>query len=210
MKTTRATFRPNARRVTAETCLTQWDYGQVLAIDGLDLPETFEVDFSLDPMDGISTPGVGTNGAVCIPDVLLEQSGTIYAFIFLHEEGDDGETQYRIAIPVEKRPERGTQAPDPVEQSVITQTIAALNAGVSRAEDAADRAEDTVKSVIRNIEAEADSDLFLCSFILAIGITSDEPAFEGLYGRMEPCFIDFDVHIACHFMPVQRQPGFSP
>lgn len=155
MKTTRVTFRPNTRRVTAESGMTQWDYGQMLEISGLDLPEAFEVDFSLDPMNGISETAIGTNGTVRVPDTFLEQSDTIYAFIFLHEEQDDGETRYRITIPMEKRPARGVAVPDPVEQSVIDQTIAALQYSAAKAEENAEAAE-AAKEAVMNLGVEAE------------------------------------------------------
>lgn len=156
MKTTRVVFRPGSKRVTSENSMAQWDYGQLLAIEGLALPEVFEVDFSIDPTDGTSEPAVGANNTVQVPDSLLELGETIYAFIFLHEENDDGETRYRIAIPIEKRPERGTVEPDPVEQSVITQTIAALNDAAERAYDAAGTAE-AARDAILNLDVDAET-----------------------------------------------------
>ena len=156
MKTIRAVFRPGAKRVTAEESVTQWDYGRLLVIEGLNLPNSFEVDFSLDPQNGLAEPAIGTDNAVRIPDVLLEVGQTIYAFIFLHEEQDDGETRYRIAIPVEKRPGRGTKEPDPVEQSIITQTIAAMNETLQSVQDEAGAAE-AAKNAIINLGVEAEN-----------------------------------------------------
>lgn len=154
MKTIRALFKQGSKRVTAESGLTQWDYGQCLQIEGLELPHAFEVDFSIDPLDGISDPAIGTDQVVRIPDALIEIGKTIYAFIFLHNEQDDGETEYRVAIPVEKRPVRGTKEPDAVEQSIITQTIAALEGAVHAAEGYAANAE-AAKEAIENLSVEA-------------------------------------------------------
>lgn len=137
MNITTAVFRPGAKRITLADSLVQWDYGQWIQIEGLDLPDSFEVDFSTDPYDGYAEPAIGTDNLVRIPDSLLEIGETIYAFVFLHQGDDDGETKYRITIPIEKRTARGTADPDDVEQSVITQTIAALNAAVANAETAA-------------------------------------------------------------------------
>ena len=138
MKSIKAVFRPGSKRISSNDCITQWDYGQNLIIDGLDLPYSFEVDFSLDPYNGVSEPQIGTDNTVRIPDNLMETGEPIYAFIFLHHEQDDGETEYRITIPVEKRPARGLESPDPVQQSVIDQTITALSAGVEAAQAARD------------------------------------------------------------------------
>lgn len=156
MKTITAVFHKGSKRITASDSLTQWDYGQQLYIEGLELPYTFEVDFSLDPNDGIADPAIGTDYTVRIPDTLIEAGKQIYAFVFLHEDSDDGETVYRITIPVEKRPARGTKDPDPVEQSVITQTISALNAAADRAAEQAQAAE-AAKETILGLSVEANT-----------------------------------------------------
>lgn len=156
MRTIRAVFRPGSRRVTTKTCLEQWDYGQQILIEGLELPNIFEVDFSLDQFKGISEPAIGTDYAVTIPDHLIETGETIYAFLFLHEDADDGETEYRISVPVEKRPARGTETPDPVEQSIITQTIAAIQTAELEASEYAGIALEA-KDAIMNLGVDAET-----------------------------------------------------
>ena len=113
--------------------LFQYDYGQIIQIEGLDLPDAYEVHFD-NVIDGIEAiPQIGDADGVVIPDVLLEESDPIYAWIFLHEGEDDGETKYVITIPIKARSKATQVTPDPVEQDVITQTIAALNTAVNRA-----------------------------------------------------------------------------
>ncbi len=114
----------------------QYDYGQILQIEGLDLPAAFEVHFANSPHSGTATTQIGQNGQVTIPDAYLTSGADVYAWIFLHEGDDDGETEYSIRIPVKDRPMASDTQPDPVEQSAITQAIAALNDAVTRtAED---------------------------------------------------------------------------
>jgi len=113
----------------------QYDYGQILQIQGLELPEAYEVHFSNSPM-GTSTTSIGTASGVVIPDVYLQNGSDVYAWIFLHQENDDGETVYQIVIPVQPRASISDQPPTPVQQDVITQTIAALNDGVQEVNDA--------------------------------------------------------------------------
>ena len=113
--------------------LFQYDYGQIIKIEGLDLPDAYEVHFD-NVLDGVEAiPQIGTADGVVIPDVLLEESDPIYAWVFLHEGEDDGETKYVITIPIKERSKATQVTPDPVEQDVITQTLAALNTAVNKA-----------------------------------------------------------------------------
>lgn len=121
--------------------LFQWDYGQVLQFQGLELPDTYEVHFANAP-HGDATTAIGDESGVPIPDIYLTTGQPVYAWIYVHTGADDGETVYQVTIPVIQRPKPGDGEPSPVEQSVITQAIAALNAGVTRAETAAESAED--------------------------------------------------------------------
>lgn len=125
------------RKVIAHP-LWQYDYGQILKIEGLALPETYEVHFSLTETGGTSVEQIGDADGVIIPDALLLAGTPIYAFIFLHTGADDGETEYKITIPVKARPKLSEEKPTPVQQDVITQAIATLNKAVEdTAEDAA-------------------------------------------------------------------------
>lgn len=120
----------------------QYDYGQILQITGIDLPEAYEVHFANLPYTGKTITQIGTADGVSIPDCLLRNGLGVYAFIFLHEGANDGETRYDIIIPVKSRPEPSDEEPTPVEQSAITEAIAALNTAVTEANDAAERAEE--------------------------------------------------------------------
>lgn len=114
----------------------QYDYGQVLQFDGLDLPEAYQVHFSNAPMSGTTITQIGGADGVTVPDQFFLTGETIYAWVFLHEGEDDGETVYMVTIPVKKRPQPSDDVPTPVEQSAIDQAIAALNIAVEKAEDA--------------------------------------------------------------------------
>ena len=130
--------------------LWQYDYGQVLAIDGLTLPDAFEVHFA--HADSSTTKTViGADNQVAIPDEYLRSGTTIHAYIYLHAGDNDGETEYKIMIPVKMRPVPTDYAPTPQEQSVITQTIAALGDGVKRAETAATAAEQAASGINQTI-----------------------------------------------------------
>lgn len=118
------------------TELYQWDYGQVLQFEGLELPDAYEVHFSNVPLTGTTVTQIGNAEGVTIPDQYLITGDPIYAWVFLHTGEDDGETVYMVTMPVTKRPQPSDDVPTPQEQSAITQAIAALNIAVDKAEDA--------------------------------------------------------------------------
>ena len=142
MNTTTAVF-SGRRYATAQTSLYQWDYGQLLIISGLDLPSPFEAHFCNDG-DAETVTMLGNDNMVTIPDQFLTRGKSINAYIYLHTGDDDGETEYKITIPVLTRPQPSDIEPTPVQQDAITQAIAALNNAVN----------ETAQSVIDAAESE--------------------------------------------------------
>ena len=125
-----ATFKPGARVCTPDKKGVQYDYGQVLRIAGLDLPEAFEVHFA-NTGDTTTITQIAQNGIVEIPDQFFRSSKQINAYIFLHDGETDGETEHKITIGVLPRPAISDEEPTPEEQSAITQAIAALQSAVA-------------------------------------------------------------------------------
>lgn len=118
--------------------LWQWDYGQILQFEGLDLPSAYEVHFDNVPHGANAKPQIGTEEGVLIPDEFLLSGECVYAWVYLHTGPDDGETEYMVTIPVTKRSKVVHEEPTPVQQAEIEQALAALNAAVDEAEDIAD------------------------------------------------------------------------
>ena len=124
------------RQLTTEP-LYQYDYGQILDVSVIDgLPTSFEVHFC-NKGDDDAPASIGLNNRVEIPDAFLETGKYIYAYIYLHDTENDGETEYKISIPVSTRQTVSHDTPTPVQQDEITQLMAALTAGVEAAEQAA-------------------------------------------------------------------------
>lgn len=155
----------NVTAVSLSTCMTantamplyQYDYGQLLRIDGIELPFAYQVHFSTSETGGTSVTQVGNADGVQIPDNMLATGKTIYAFIYLHEGETDGETEYKITIPVIKRPAITDEVPTPAQQSAIDQAIEALNAGVDAAEGFADAAEESAQAAANSATAASGS-----------------------------------------------------
>lgn len=105
-----AVFDPNENTADVHD-IWQWDYGQILRIQGLNLPSAVEIHFSLLPTGGEAKRRIGItkDGVtdVTIPDFCLEanmiEKYIAYAFIYLSDT-ESGETVKRIRMYVTARP----------------------------------------------------------------------------------------------------------
>ena len=123
--------------------LWQYDYGQVLRIQGLNLPTAAEIHFALQETGGeaVTRIGITKDGVtdVTIPDSLLEADGAsqdyqIYVFVYLATP-DSGETTRRITLGVKSRP-RPEAFNTPGDGELFEEAIQAVNDAAKRAEDA--------------------------------------------------------------------------
>jgi hypothetical protein len=159
-------FNPRDTSASKYSALSQYDYGQVLRIQGLNLPAAVKIDFALQPKGGTSVPRIGItkDGVtdVIIPDSMLENNDStddynIYAFVFL-TDATSGQTEYRITLGVKARPKPevpgGTDNPDIFHEAVQAVREAAEQAAESEKqaegwahgrEDLPERAEDNAR-----------------------------------------------------------------
>lgn len=128
--------------------LWQYDYGQILSIEGLNLPKIVEIHFSLDDKNGDSITRIGLTEnsitTVHIPDALLENNDitsnyNMYAFIYI-ADSIEGNTEYRITMPVKARPKPNVSesSEDP---GMFHEVIGAVNKVASETEQAKKEAE---------------------------------------------------------------------
>ena len=119
------------RRYTTTAKRTRTDYGQMFEFVDITLPETFEVIFSnSDTSAGMGKKMIGSNQRCLIPDEYLKTGQPIYAWVLVHDGESDGRHMYSIKSPVDDMPDTSPEEPTPVEQSVISQAITALNSAV--------------------------------------------------------------------------------
>lgn len=111
----------------------QHDYGLVLEISGVELPNTFEVHFCNEG-DSQTKTIIGENKSVLVPDEFLITGKNVLAYLYLHSGEDDGETVVQITIPVRSREKPSDGEITPEEHSTISDAIAALNVAVDRTE----------------------------------------------------------------------------
>lgn len=148
-----ATF--NASHFAVTPSIYRYNYGNILVFEGIEnLPTYFEVHFA-NRGDKTTTPWLGQDGQVTIPDDYLQTGKQIVAYIYLHETAADGETVYKVLIPVRDREEPEDVQPTPEQQSALDAAIEALN---TSAQEAAESAESAEASAVRAEEAAASID----------------------------------------------------
>ncbi len=141
-------FPPGEKYAVNYTTLDQYDYGQILRIQGLKLPKTVEVHFSTQETGGTSITRVGVtkDGVtdVLIPDSVLENGDTtqnysIFAFVYV-TDATSGKTEYRARLEVKARPKPevpgGGDSPD-----VFYEAVLAVRESAEKAEEAQRQAE---------------------------------------------------------------------
>lgn len=141
-------FPPGEKYAVNYTTLDQYDYGQILRIQGLKLPKTVEVHFSTQETGGTSITRIGVtkDGVtdVLIPDSVLENGDTtqnysIFAFVYV-TDATSGKTEYRARLEVKARPKPevpgGGDNPDIFHEAVLE-----VRKSAEKAEEAQKQAE---------------------------------------------------------------------
>lgn len=123
--------------------LWQYDFGQVLRIQGGNLAKAQEIHFSLDATggDSVTRIGITQDGVtdVVIPDTMLINDETdsgysIYVFIY-KRDAESGETEKKITLKVKSRPK--PEAFDtPEDKELFEEAIKAVKESAERAESA--------------------------------------------------------------------------
>ena len=133
-------------RYTVTAPIVKEDYGLYLKIEGLELPETYQVDFSNDEHNGTSVTMIGNADGVLIPSQFISSGKDVFAFLY-HVGADFGRTVYKFRIPNKLRPDRTNVTPTPEEQGIIDQAISALNDAVEEAQGYAQTASEKADSI---------------------------------------------------------------
>ena len=123
--------------------LWQYDFGQVLRIQGGNLKSAVEIHFSLQETGGEAVTRIGTTKAgvtdVVIPDTMLinddiDGKYNIYVFIYIANQ-ESGETEKKFTLEVKSRPK--PEAFDtPEDKKLFEEAIKAVNESAERAESA--------------------------------------------------------------------------
>ena len=147
--------RVGPRGTYTEGMITEEDYGILFQMPDLDLPAAYQVDFSNKLTGGTALTVIGNEDGALIPTSLIDSGKDVYAFLYYTGIGF-GKTTHVFRINNNRRAKRGTPAPTPTQQSIIDQTIAALNDAVeSTAADAEQTASDAARAEAARTAAES-------------------------------------------------------
>lgn len=144
-------FPINKTIAVATDYLWQYDYGQILHIEGLELPSVYEAQFC-NENDKNTLTMLGNEKEVLIPDELLKKEGNIICYIFLHTGAEDGETEYKIIIPVNSRQYPSDIQPTPQQESVIDQLVTLFEEGIETVQEGVETVQKEVESINDSLE----------------------------------------------------------
>jgi hypothetical protein len=129
---------------------------QLLVIDGITLPASYRVDFSNHIDNYMAYTVTGDDSGAVIPPEILANGNTIYAF-YVDESGDTVTTQYRIEIPVIRRPMPEDYVPSPSSHGIINQLTQDVGDLKSDLGDLADLETTDKSSIVAAINEAAQS-----------------------------------------------------
>jgi hypothetical protein len=153
----------------------QYDYGQILRIQGLNLPTAVEVDFAVaGSSESIARIGTTKDGVtdVVIPDSLIETGNNLVAYIYLRD-AESGNTEYQIDMLVTKRAK--PEAYDtPEDKELFGQAIEAVNAAADRAEKAGKTAQEAATKTGQDAEQTAQDRVEVAKMVETVTDISEQ------------------------------------
>lgn len=153
----------------------QYDYGQILRIQGLDLPTAVEVDFAVaGASESIARIGTTKDGVtdVVIPDSLIETGKNLVAYIYLRDSAS-GNTEYQIDMLVTKRAK--PEAYDrPEDKELFGQAIEAVNTAADKAEKARQTAQEAAQKAGLDAEQTAQDRVEVAKMVETVTDISEQ------------------------------------
>lgn len=153
----------------------QWDYGQILRIQGLQLPTAVEVHFALiDSKDSVTRIGITKDGVtdVVIPDSMIEAGKNIFAYVYLRDS-ESGQTEYEIKIVVTTRAK--PEAFDtPEDKELFAQAIEAVNEAADRAEKAGQAATEAAGQAAEDAQQTAQDRVEVAKMVETVTDISEQ------------------------------------
>lgn len=153
----------------------QYDYGQILRIQGLNLPTAVEVDFAVaGSSESIARIGTTKDGVtdVVIPDSLIETGKNLVAYIYLRDSVS-GNTEYQIDMLVTKRAKPEAYE-TPEDKELFGQAIEAVNTAADRAEKARQTAQEAAQKAGLDAEQTAQDRVEVAKMVETVTDISEQ------------------------------------
>lgn len=121
----------------------QYNHGQKLQFENVDLPANYEVHFS-NSVNGEAKTAIGDSTGVVIPPEYFIPGNTIYAWIYIADE-DSGITIRKVEIPISVKAKPIDQPLEPEDESLVEQVVNRLNETIDEIPEAIDAALEEAK-----------------------------------------------------------------
>ena len=121
----------------------QYNHGQKLQFENVDLPANYEVHFS-NSINGTAKTVIGDSTGVVIPYEYFVPGQTIYAWVYITDE-DSGITIRKVEIPIAMKAKPTDQPLDPEDESLVEQVLNRLNDTIDEIPGAIDAALEEAK-----------------------------------------------------------------
>lgn len=121
----------------------QYNHGQKLQFENVDLPANYEVHFS-NSINGTAKTVIGDSTGVVIPYEYFVPGQTIYAWIYITDE-DSGITIRKVEIPIAMKAKPTDQPLEPEDESLVEQVLNRLNDTIDEIPEAIDAALEEAK-----------------------------------------------------------------
>lgn len=134
----------------------QYDVGDKLRFLGVDLPDSYSVDFA-NSRTGASTTVYGDADGVEIPPEYFIPGTEIYAWVVI-SDADGHYTKYQAKIPIYERAARTSVEPTPAQADALDEAINALNSAVEDVQDIADNLNAQINAALEEAKASGEFD----------------------------------------------------
>lgn len=121
----------------------QYNHGQKLQFENVDLPANYEVHFS-NSVNGEAKTRMGDSTGVVIPPEYFVPGTTIYAWIYVADE-DSGITIRKVEIPISVKAKPTDQPLEPEDESLVEQVVNRLNETIDEIPNKIDQALEEAK-----------------------------------------------------------------
>lgn len=112
----------------------QYDYGLILKLENVELPESYTVHFA-NTGNAAAKTVTGDASGVAIPDEYLRNGDDIHAYVYLKNDDEYGYTVYHIQIPVVDRMAIDTEDITPIDHTFIEDALKTVAEAVEKTEE---------------------------------------------------------------------------
>ena len=139
---------PVAGKVIYTKPVWQWDYGCFLHLNDVELPFSYQAEFSNTSARGTAKSYTQTTDLIEIPRAYQESGEPIYIWIVVVDE-NSRTTEYSINTPVNRRSKSEESDLSPDERSELDHLRAALNSGVEHVEEIVENIQDRIEAALQ-------------------------------------------------------------